>query len=69
MLAEAVSVVTAEAVARRRTVFEVDTTQRRPAAVAQEVSAWTKGPRRPRWGRVDWLRDPSVTEHLLEWTG
>ncbi len=69
MLAEALNVVTAEAVARRRTVFEVDTTGRTPARVAREVSDWLAGERRPRWGRVDWLRDPAVTEHLLEWTG
>lgn len=69
MLAEALNVVTAEAVAGRRTVFEVDTTGKTPGHVAREVSAWLRGPRRPNWGRVDWLRDPSVTEHLLEWTG
>jgi adenylate kinase len=69
MLAEAVSVVTSEALALGRNVFEIDTTDVNPAHVAREVSAWLKGPRRARWGRVDWLRDPSVTEHLLEWVG
>jgi adenylate kinase len=69
LLAEALNVVTAEAVARRRTVFEVDTTGRTPARVAREVSDWLAGERRPQWGRVDWLRDPAVTEHLLDWTG
>jgi broad-specificity NMP kinase len=68
MLAEALSVVTAEAVARRRNVFEVDTTRRSPGKVALEVDRWMRGRRPSRWGRVDWLRDPSVTEHLLEWS-
>lgn len=68
MLAEAVSVVTAEAAARRRNIFEVDTTRIPPSRVAQKVAAWIAGARRPSWGAVDWLRDPAVTEHLLEWT-
>lgn len=68
MLAESVGVVTAEALAQRRTVFEIDTTGKTAVRVAREVSGWMRGTRGARWGRVDWLREPSVTEHLLEWT-
>ncbi len=59
--------ITWEALARRRTVFEVDTSDRSPDSVAREVDRWAGGPRLPRWGHIDWLRDPTVTEHLMDW--
>lgn len=68
MLAEALGVVSAEAIARKQNVFEIDTTRKSPSRVAREVSAWVDGPRRARFGQVDWLRDANVTKHLLEWT-
>lgn len=67
MVAEAIGVITAEAVVRRRTVYEVDTTGKDPLRVAREVRRWMAGPRTARWGGVDWLLDRSVTAHLLEW--
>ena len=67
LLAETLGVITAEALARGRNIFEVDTTGRSPAAVAREVAGWLRGARPSRWGRIDWLADPSVTDHLLEW--
>jgi len=67
MLAEAVGVITSEALARHRNVVEIDTTNSSPSRVARQVTAWMNGPRRARSGRIDWLGDPSVTEHLLEW--
>lgn len=67
VLAEAIGVITAEAVSRRRTVFEVDTTGKGPSRVAREVERWMNGPRPARWGRIDWLRDRTVTDRLLEW--
>jgi adenylate kinase len=68
VLSEAIGLITAEAVARRRTVFEVDTTRRTPREVTRAILSWLHGPRRPDWGRVDWLGRRTVTEHLLEWT-
>jgi len=69
LLSETLNLVTAEAVGQRRRVFEVDTTGRRPSDVAREVASWLRGPRPSRWGRVDWIADPAVTEQLLEWAG
>jgi len=67
LLCEAIGVVTSEAVERRRCLLEVDTTRRPPRAVARSIARWMEGPRRPRWGEVDWIADPTVTAHLLEW--
>ncbi|HYB77913.1 MAG TPA: adenylate kinase family protein [Thermoplasmata archaeon] len=67
VLAEAIGLIMSEALARGRIVLEVDTSGRTPAQVAREVERWASGPRHARWGRVDWLRDPAVTEHLMDW--
>lgn len=67
-LAEALGVITSEAIALGRNVFETDTTRKSPSRVAREIAAWLDGPRRPRVGKVDWLRDGNVTKHLLKWT-
>jgi len=64
-VAEALDLVLTEAVRPGRRVWEVDTTHRSPAAVARIVRRLVR--RRPpsRYGMVDWLADPQVTEHLL----
>jgi len=68
-VAEALDVVLVEAVRPRRRVWEVDTTGRSPALVARGVRRLLR--RRPpsHYGRIDWLSDPKVTEHLLETDG
>ena len=64
-VAEALDVVLVEAVRPGRRLWEVDTTHRSPGAVAREVRrVWRLRPP-SRYGRVDWLADPRVTEHLL----
>lgn len=65
-LAEALDVVLVEALRPGRRVWEVDTTDRTPAAVAREVQRLLSLRPASRIGRVDWLSDRSVTEHLLE---
>ncbi len=65
LLAEAIDVVLAEAVAADQRVREIDTTGRSPEEVARLVRAWLRGPRRARYGSVDWLSDPSVTDSLF----
>jgi broad-specificity NMP kinase len=64
--AEAIDLVLREALRLGRRVWEVDTSGRSPTAVAQEVARrWRRrGP--PRFGTVDWLADPSVTDYLLD---
>ncbi len=66
---EALDLVLAEAVAAGLAVYEVDTTGRRPRAVAAEVARRLRAPGPSRFGRVDWLADRSVTEHLLDAPG
>lgn len=67
--AEALDVVLFEAVRPGRRVWEVDTTHRTPDAVARVVARIVRARPPPSWGRIDWLADPVVTEHLLEGTG
>jgi len=67
-VAEALDLVLVEARGPGRRVWEVDTTRRSPNEVARIVSRiWRRRPP-PRYGLVDWLSDPVVTEHLLEGT-
>jgi adenylate kinase len=65
-LAEALDIVTAEAVGLGRRVWEVDTTGGSVASVAREVTELVV--RRPtsRVGVVDWLSDRRVAAHLLD---
>ena len=63
--AEATDVVLIEALSLRRRVWEVDTTGRSAARVAREVAALLARRPGPRYGRVDWLADPRVTDYLL----
>jgi len=65
-LAEALDLVLAEAVRPGRRVWEVDTTKLWPDDVARTVARIVQRRPRPRYGRVDWLADPEVTEHLWE---
>ncbi len=64
--AEATDIILVEALAQGVTVWEVDTTGRPPLQVAARVifRLRAKGP--PRYGDIDWLGDPTVTEHLLD---
>ena len=68
-LAEALDIVLVEAVQPRRRVWEVDTTSRSPAMVARAVRRLLRVRPPSRYGQVDWLSDPKVTEHLLETHG
>lgn len=64
--AEALDVVLAEAVGRGLPVYEIDTTGLSVPRVARAVDQRLRRGGPPRWGIVDWLADPEVTEHLLE---
>lgn len=68
-LAEALDVVLVEAVRPGRRVWEVDTTGRSPAGVARTVARLARLRPPSRYGSIDWLADPLVTEHLLESRG
>ncbi len=67
-LSEALDLVLVEARRPGRRVWEVDTTHRSPEGVARIVSRVLQRRPPPRYGLVDWLADPVVTEHLLEGT-
>jgi adenylate kinase len=68
VVSEATDLVLREALDQGLTVFEVDTTGRKPEAIARELRRWLASRRPSRYGGVDWLGDPAVTEHLLERT-
>jgi adenylate kinase len=68
LVAEATDVVLVEAVGLRRRIWEVDTTGRSPASVAREVVRRLRARGPPSYGRVDWLSDTWVGEHLLDWS-
>jgi len=68
LIAEATDSVLIEAVDLGRRIWEVDTTGRSPASVAREVSLRLRRRGRPSYGRVDWLSDSWVSEHLLDWS-
>ncbi len=63
--AEATDLILLEALRTKRPLWEVDTTGRSVAAVAREVARILRRPASPRFGRVDWLADPRVTDYLL----
>ena len=65
LVVEATDVILGEALARRRRVWEIDTTGRTVSDIALEVRAIIARRRAPRHGRTDWLSDPAVTAHLL----
>jgi adenylate kinase len=62
---EAVDLVLDEALRRRVPVWEVDTSDRAPRAVARTVERILQGLVPPSRAHVDWLSDPRVTAHLL----
>ncbi len=68
LLSEATDLILIEAVERRRRIWEVDTTGRTVESVAGEVRRIVHHRTRPSYGRVDWLGDPWVTAHLLDWS-
>lgn len=68
LLAETMDVILLEALVRRRRIWEIDTTGRAPESVAREVERRLRHRGPPAYGRVDWLADPWVTEHLLDWS-
>ena len=65
-LSEALDLVLVEALEGRLPVYEVDTTGRSIAEVAEEVDRRLRRRGRCRSGEVDWLADPAVTEELLD---
>ncbi|MCI4353095.1 MAG: AAA family ATPase [Thermoplasmata archaeon] len=64
---EAIGVILFEAAACRRggRLWEVDTTGRSPSTVARVVGRLLRNRPASRFGHVDWLADPWVTEQLL----
>jgi broad-specificity NMP kinase len=69
VVSEALDLVLAEALRARRPVFEIDTTAKHVEEVAVEVDRRLRLGGPSRFGLVDWLADPTVTEHLLEGAG
>lgn len=67
LVAEVTDAILIEAVGLRRRVWEVDTTRRDPRSVAREVLFRFRRRGPPSYGGVDWLSDPWVSEHLLDW--
>ncbi len=63
--AEALDIVLVEALRTGRRVWEVDTTGRSAEEVARAVRRRLERRGRSSYGRVRWLTDPRVTEHLL----
>lgn len=68
LLVESTDLILVEALARRRRVWEVDTTGRSPGSVANEVRRRLRRRGPSEYGGVNWLADPWVTEHLLDWS-
>jgi broad-specificity NMP kinase len=65
VLAEATDVVLLEALSLGRRLWEIDTTGRTVEDVAREVDRLLRGRWRSRYGVVNWLADPVVTDYLL----
>ena len=63
--AEAIDVILTEALRPGRRVWEIDTTGRTVGSVAREVKRRLSRRGPSEFGRVDWLGDPVVTEHIL----
>jgi adenylate kinase len=64
--AEATDVILFEARRRGRRIWEIDTTRHNPERVARRIAALVDRPPAPTRRFVDWLAEPSVTEHLLD---
>jgi adenylate kinase len=65
VLSEALDIVLVEALAQGVPVHEIDTTGRTVASVARTVRRIVSRRGPARFGRVNWLADPRVTEELL----
>lgn len=63
---EVTDVILVEALERGLRVYEIDTTDRTPLAVAREVERRLRTGGPARFGSIRWLLDPEVTEHLLD---
>jgi adenylate kinase len=68
VVSEAIDLVLREAVAPGRRVWEIDTTGRTPTEIAEEVARRISRRGPSRFGTVDWLADPQVTDYLLDRT-
>ncbi|MCI4350271.1 MAG: AAA family ATPase [Thermoplasmata archaeon] len=64
--AEATDVILFEARRRNLRIWEVDTTRRTPAQVARRILDLVDRPPPTTKQFVDWLDEPTVTEHLLD---
>ncbi|MGA8542990.1 MAG: AAA family ATPase [Thermoplasmata archaeon] len=65
-VAEATDVVLLEALGPGRRVWEIDTSRRSVAGVAEEVARRVQRRGRSSYGTVDWLSDRRLTAHLLD---
>jgi len=68
LVAEATDVILLEAIGRGRRIWEVDTTGRSVDSVARDVRRRIRRRGPPSYGKVDWLSDRWVSEHLLDWS-
>lgn len=66
VVAEATDLILREALDLRRRVLEIDTTRLRPTTIARTIERWAAGRRKGSLAGVGWLKDPAVTEFLLE---
>ncbi len=66
--AEALGVITREALRPGLRVWELDTTGRSVPDVARAVRRLLEERPPPRYGRIDWLSDPGVTRALPGWS-
>ncbi len=64
-VAEAIDLILLESVRPGRRVYEIDTTGRSVPAIAREVDRRLSQGGPSDYGRVDWLADAAVTEHIL----
>jgi adenylate kinase len=65
LLSETLDIILVEALATGVPVREVDTTGRSVETVAREVARLVHQRPKARYGRINWLADPCVTEELL----
>jgi adenylate kinase len=63
---EATDLVLQESIRPERKIWEVDTTGRSARATAATVIRRLRADGPSRYGNIDWLADPRVTEHLLD---
>jgi adenylate kinase len=66
-IAEALSLITGEALRPGRRVWEVDTTGRSVSQVARDVARLLRERPPSLYGEIDWLREREVTDRLPSW--